>query len=280
MQILGLVLKVSIVALVFATGLKASLDAIIWLWRRPVLLIKSFFAMYVAVPFAAILMVRTLDLPAVTEMAIVVLAICAGAPLLPRKLVTYGGDPHYAISLVVATSLLAVLAVPAWIYILGSRFAIDTSVTPADIARVLAKTFLLPLGAGMVVRIVTPQADKVGDLLLRLATIALGLCAIVILVALRHEVRAVGLTTFLALAGFALAGIAAGHLLGGPDPSNRTSLAVSCTTRHIGLALLVAAKAPSARVLAFVITYVLATVLVSIPYVKWRRRVSEQTARP
>lgn len=280
MQILGLLLKTSIAALVFATGLNAAPDDIAWLWRRPALLLKAFLAMYVAVPLAAILMVRTLDLPSGTEIAIVVLAICAGAPLLPRKLVHYGGDPRYAISLVVATSLLAILAVPAWLHVLGSWLAINTSLPPADIAWLLGRTFLAPLGAGLLARAVVPGMARAGDHLLRLATIALGLCAIVLLVALRHEVVALGLSSFLAFAGLALAGIAAGHVLGGPDPSHRTSLAVSCTTRHIGLALLIAARAPSPRVLAHVIAYVLATVLVSIPYVRWRQRTSRQRAEP
>ncbi len=61
-----------------------------------------------------------------------------------------------------------------------------------------------------------------------------------LLVALRREIVALGLPSFLAFVTFALIGIASGHLLGGPDPSHRTSLAVSCTTRHVGLALLIA----------------------------------------
>jgi len=37
------------------------------------------------------------------------LAICAGTPLLPKKLIKLGGDPDYVFSLIVITSLLAII---------------------------------------------------------------------------------------------------------------------------------------------------------------------------
>ena len=81
---LPLLLKVSIAGLILAIGMTATKDDIVYLWRRPVLLAKSLLAMYVVMPLVAILMARTLDLPRSTELALVVLAVCAGAPLLPK----------------------------------------------------------------------------------------------------------------------------------------------------------------------------------------------------
>lgn len=69
-------------------------------------------------------------------------------PLLLMKLVNFGDEPQFATSRVVATLLLAILAVPAWLRAVGSeRFAADTQLPPAAIALLPAKTFLLPLTA-------------------------------------------------------------------------------------------------------------------------------------
>ncbi len=70
------------------------------------------FAMYVVVPIAVLLAVKALPLPVAVKTAMVVLAISAGAPLLPRKLMTLGRE-GYVFSLIVTSSLLAVVAVPA-----------------------------------------------------------------------------------------------------------------------------------------------------------------------
>jgi BASS family bile acid:Na+ symporter len=94
-----ILLKASIAALIFAIGMTATTEDIVYLWRRPALLLKSIIAMYVVMPAVAVLMARTFDLPPRTELALVVLVICAGAPLLPKKLIKFGGglDPLSAL---------------------------------------------------------------------------------------------------------------------------------------------------------------------------------------
>jgi BASS family bile acid:Na+ symporter len=47
---LVLALTVSIVVLLFATGMSVTVKDVTWLWRRPVLLGKSALAMYVVAP--------------------------------------------------------------------------------------------------------------------------------------------------------------------------------------------------------------------------------------
>ena len=267
-----LVLKASIVALILAIGMSATTDDIVYLWRRPVLLAKSLLAMYVVMPLVAILMARTLDLPRSTELALVVLAVCAGAPLLPKKLIKAGGDPAYVFSLIVTSSLVAIVTVPTSLHLLGHYISFDTTaVTPARVAQVILTSLLLPLGAGMLIRKAAPGlAERVGDPLLRVAGIVMSLCALLVLVAGFHLVFDVGVPSLVAFAAFTLTAIAAGHSLGGPDASDRRSLAVACASRHIGLALLIAANARRQQTLALVAAYLLASAVVSIPYMWWQ----------
>jgi BASS family bile acid:Na+ symporter len=269
-----LILKASVAALIFAIGMTVRVEDIIYLWHRPVLMLKSVAAMYVVMPVVAILMARVLYLPERTELAIVILAICAGAPLLPKKLIKFGGDPAYVFSLIVNTSLIAVVTVPASLHLLAEVLSLDTTaLTATQVARVILKTFLQPLAIGMLLRWVAPAlAERIGEPLLKIAGIAMGLCAVAVLAYSFHVVFEVGLPSLLAFGAFTLAAILTGHLLGGPDPSDRTSLAVACSSRHIGLALLIAANAPGRRALELVVTYLLASAVVSIPYVLWMKR--------
>jgi BASS family bile acid:Na+ symporter len=80
--------------------MSATTADIFYLWRRPFLLVKSFAAMYLVTPVVAALITNLFELPHRTELALVVLAICAGAPLLPKKLIKFGGNPAYIFSLI------------------------------------------------------------------------------------------------------------------------------------------------------------------------------------
>lgn len=269
-----LVLKLAISVLIFAIGTSVTMADVTYVWRRPIVLAKSLLAMYVVVPLIAILMAHGLDLPFGTEVALVVLAICAGAPLLPKKIAKLGGNATYMFSLIATTSVLAAITVPLGLTVLTRFVPFESNVVPSDIAATIVKAFLLPLGAGMLVRAVMPRlAERVSDPLLQWAGIALALCTVVLLVAGFHLVIDVGLPSLIAFAAFTVLALATGHILGGPDEGERTALAVACASRHIGLALLVAASYRGERALELVAGYLVASAVVSIPYVRWRSKV-------
>ena len=137
----------------------------------------------------------------------------------------------------------------------------------------ILKTFIQPLAIGMLLRWVAPAlAERIGEPLIKISGIVMGLCAIIALVSNFHMVFEVGLPSLLAFSAFTLAAILAGHLFGGPDASDRTSLAIACSSRHIGLALLIAANAPGRRALELVVAYLMASAVVSMLYVLWIKR--------
>ena len=74
------------------------------------------------------------------------------------------------------------------------------------------------------------------------------------------------------MAGLIAISLAIGHLLGGPAEDDRTALAMACATRHIGIAVLVAASVPGPRTSVLVAFYTLMSAIISIPYLRWRRR--------
>jgi hypothetical protein len=138
-------------------------------------------------------------------------------------------------------------------------------------------SFLLPLVLGMVVRRLFPAlAERIGNRLmvagLVLTACALGLLILHILLIARWS----GVAT---LAGLIAISLAIGHLLGGPAEDDRTALAIACATRHIGIAVLVAASVPGPRTSVLVAFYTVMSAVISIPYLRWCR-VSVCRVRP
>ena len=139
-------------------------------------------------------------------------------------------------------------------------------------ALILAKSFLLPLGAGMLVRWWLPAiAQCLASRLIGAAGLVLTICALSLLI-LHWEVLLVarwgGVLALMALVAIALA---IGHALGGPAHDDRTALAVACASRHIGIAVLVAASLPGPRTAVIIAVYIVASAVVCIPYLRWRR---------
>lgn len=261
-------IQITIAILVLATGLSSSRNDLLWLLRRPALLGRSFAAMYLFVPLVAVAIVSIFDVPLNTRAALLFLSISSGAPLLPKRLIWHGGDPAYVFSLVVVTSLLAIITVPISLLLLGHWLPTEISIEPDRVAATIFKTFLLPLAAGMLLRRFTPTiADRINEPLLKLSGIALLLGVLLIIVNSWRMLLALALPTFLAFAGFTILSLAIGHLLGGPE--HHMSLAIACATRHIGLAMLVAAKVQGPKTLAMVAAYLIVSTVVSMIYIRF-----------
>jgi BASS family bile acid:Na+ symporter len=280
-EALLLALKACVVALLCAIGLGSTLADLTYLFRRPALLLRSLFAMYVAMPLAALAIVRVFPLPVGVRAAILVLAISAGAPLLPRKLMTLGRE-GYVFSLVVLSSLLAVVAVPAWLVVLGPYFAREAAVGPRAVGLLVAKAALAPLFAGMLLRpLLAGRADRVSERLLKMVGVVLLLAAIALLAVNVPLLVEIGWIAPLALAGVTAVALGIGHALGGPDREDRTALAVSCASRHVGVAMLAASAVPGPRTVALVLVYLVSAAVVTLPYLKWRARpTAAGAARP
>jgi bile acid:Na+ symporter, BASS family len=270
--ILLLLVKVSTAALILSIGMGARIADILYLWRRPVLLVRSLLAMYFLVPAAAYLIVLVWPLGPAVKAALLVLAVSAGAPLLPRKLESFGSG-KYAFSLVVTTSLLAIVVVPAWVALLARHFDVAAQISSAEAATAIAKAFLLPLAAGMTLGAVLPWlTERYVGRAVTIAGLALTLASLALLVTHWRILFNLHWNGMVALVVLMLIAVAVGHVCGGPKSGDRTVLAISCATRHIGIAVVVATTFQGPRTVVILAAYVIASALVSIPYLHWRRR--------
>ena len=228
--------------------------------------------MYVAVPLAALLLTMLIPVEPAVKIALLVLAVSSGAPLLRRKLGSIG-DGAYVFSLLVTSSLVAIVVVPASLSFLANRFDVAAELGTTDVALMLAKAFLLPLLVGMLVHAMAPErSQKIAARLLPLGGLTLTIAAMTLL-ALNWQVllrlRAPGVAALFLLI---VTSLAIGHCLGGPQSGQRTNLAVACATRHVGVAAVVATMIHGPQTLVLLASYVVTSAIVSYPYLLWRRR--------
>ena len=119
-------------------------------------------------PLAALLLVTAVPLSSAVTAALLVLAVSAGAPMLPRKLAPL-------------VSLLAVVAVPAWVALLARYSGVTVEIPPAEVeATMIAGSILLPLLIGMLLHAALPAPSEcVADRLVAVAGVVLTLAGVV-----------------------------------------------------------------------------------------------------
>jgi bile acid:Na+ symporter, BASS family len=271
-----LALKASICLSVFAIGLEAKPQDALFLLGRPSQLARSFLAMGVIMPVAVAIVVKLFDFRQSVEVALVALAISPVPPLLPKKQVKADGDPSYAIGLLILSAVVAIVLIPVAIEALGIFFRMPIHMKPWPIARLALFTVLIPLGLGMAARqFFSAIAIKVSRPLAMFAAILLVASALVVLFALKASIwELLGDGTIVAIAAFILMGLAVGHWLGGPDPHDRTVLALATAARHPAIALTIATtNFPEDRAIApAILLYLILGTVLAIPYVQRRKR--------
>jgi len=275
-----LALQVSIVCTVFGFGLRATLDDVLHLVRRPGLLVRSLLAVFVIMPIVAVVLARAFDFRPAVKIALVALALSPVPPLLPQRETKAGGHKGYALGLMATLSALAIVIVPLALAGLGLMFGQTFTMAPGEVAKVVLPSTLLPLAAGMAVRAASPAvADRIESPVGVVAKMLLPVAAIVLLVAVAPAIwTLIGNGTLLAMMVFAVVGFAVGHVLGGPDPAHSTVLAFSSACRHPALAFSMASSAfPDQQFGGAILLYFIVSGLIGALYIVLQR---QQFAKP
>jgi BASS family bile acid:Na+ symporter len=278
-QIILLALQASIFLTVFSFGLEARFSDILSIVRRPGMLARALLAMFVIMPLVAVLMVSSFDLRPPVKVVLVALSVSPIPPLFPRQASMAGGRRAFTLGLLDTAALLSIVVVPLALVVLKRYFNLPLAMPFSAVAGLALKTVLLPMLAGMVFHAVAPAvAERIAKPISTIATVLLAAGSLVILfVTARGMWTLIGNGTILAMAAFAALGLLTGHLLGGPDPHERSVLALSTAVRHPGIALALAtANFPNQLLqLPGVLLYVLVGAMVCIPYaIRQGRRVA------
>lgn len=274
-EIVPLALRGSLFLLVLAVGLDSSVQQATYVLRRPGVLLRSVLALAVVVPAFAALVVAALPLERVVKIGIMLMAVSPLPPFMPMKDISAGGRRRYVYGLLVAVSLLAVVLVPATVAILSDAFGQSASIGAEPVLHLLLVSIIIPFTAGMLIHNLAPErAEQAAPLVNKVAVAALLLSMLPILVEMFPAMlRLIGNGSVGTIALVVAGGLLAGHVLGGPDQQDRAALAIACTTRHPGVALLVASQNfREPEVKAAILLFLIVGVLVGLPYQVWVKR--------
>jgi bile acid:Na+ symporter, BASS family len=273
-QIVVLALRISVLSIVFGFGLRATRDDLLYVVHRPGLLVRSILAVFVIMPVVAVVLARIFNFPQTVRIVLIALAVSPLPPILPRKESKAGGYTAYGLGLMAVLALLSIVAVPLAVELIA-RFTGQPFETPGSIVRTVLMSTLVPLAAGMVVRAVFPAAaDQLEKIVTPIGKVLLPAGALALIVGALPAIWAlIGNGSALAIAIFTVAGLAIGHVLGGPNPDHSLVLALSTACRHPAVALFLAtANFPDRNFGATILLYLIVSAIVGIPYLAWQER--------
>lgn len=277
---MSLLIPATLFAIMFALGLGLPGDRLGLLRQRSGLLLRVLLGSCLLVPLLALLLLQlpiSLGLPEPARLGIALMAICPSAPLILRKADKASGDAGLAAQLQVAAALAAILSVPLMAALFTSAFSLEGwSVRPADVAAQVGTSQILPLACGLLVRRFWPAwADRWLGRCDRLANLLLLALALLVLAKAGPALLAFAQSSLLSLALMALLvllTLVVGWWAAGSGRQERTTVPLVVSMRNPGLALLLASSDAS-RVEGLklaILLYLLTTVVLEIPYVRWR----------
>ena len=212
---------------------------------------------FVLVPAAAMLIARLFRLSDGLSLGLLLVAMSAGAPFLPRLVELARGNG----ALGVAVMTLLLVTTLGYLPLVLPRFAPGVAVEPWAIAQPVLLLMLAPLAAGMAIRAWRPQlAGRLGPPLRWVSRAAMVLVLILVVALDFERVRSVVGSGALVAAGLlVLAAIGIGFVTGGTSAERRRVLALGTGQRGVSAALLIAthvARDPDAAVMVVVVILV------------------------
>lgn len=276
-MIVKLVIAASIFLIVVSIGMQTRPVDVLALRDDPGMALRAVLAMFVIVPAFVILFTWWLPLEPPIPSALIALSISPMPPILPRREAATGADADYVISLQLLAAVTSLIMAPLIAAIGGHVFGIAVHFEPLTILKTLVVTIAAPLLLGIIINRVAPRLAaraNAGVARLGMLTLVAAIAAMLFKVGPRIA-EAIGSGVVLTAIAISLFALVVGHMLGGPDEGDRGALAVTTAARHPGVAIsmstaMFATEQP--LILVSVLIYTLVTLIITIPYVQWRKR--------
>ena len=268
----------SIFLIVVAIGMQTRPEDLIALKDNPRMAVRAMLAMFVIVPLFVIFFTWALPLQQPIPAALIALSLSPMPPILPNREAKTGADAGYVISLQVLAAVASLVLAPLYALLIGPLFGRDLSFEPLAIFKVLVMTIGAPLALGIVIRRYAPGlARRSFHRLAQAGMVSLVAAVLVVLFKVGPRIaEAIGSGVMLTAIAISLFALAVGHWLGGPDERNRGALALTSAARHPGVAIALSTATFTAEqplILVSVLIYTAVTIILTIPYIRWRRRV-------
>ncbi len=268
-------------AIMFALGLGLQIEALAQIRQRPALVIRVLVGSCVLVPLVALVLLKlplSLALSNPVRFGIALMALSPSAPLTLRKAGKTGGDHQLAALLQACAAVTAIVSIPLVVDLFRAAFGIEGwDIGPREVALQVSVAQVLPLTAGLLLRRWRPDwVERLEGPLNKLANGLFLLLVVVVLIKAGPALLPFVANNLLALVFMAVmvaAALTIGSLMAGPAPGEQLTVALVTSMRNPGLALVFAATYGAAvpGLKLAVLVYLLVTVLLSIPFVRWQK---------
>jgi BASS family bile acid:Na+ symporter len=263
-----------VVSSMLAMGLSLTVSQVIAPLRNGRLVLLTLLANFVLLPLAALALTRLLQLEPPHGIGLLLLAIAAGAPFLPKLTEIAKGNMAFAVGMMVLLMVITVGYLPLVLPLLLEGVSVD----PAKIARSLILVMLLPLATGFVVKAHYERtAARMQPVFNRISSVSFILLAVLLLVAnIGNVIEVFGTGGILAGAILIATGFGIGWLLGGPSNDMKRVMALGTAQRNVSAAILVSNQNfDDPKVAVMVIVTAMVGLLMLIPLSRVLARQSE-----
>jgi BASS family bile acid:Na+ symporter len=242
-DILKIVAPLSVAVIVFAQGLAINPSDVAGLFKgRPWMAVRSLLAVLALVPAAALAILLGLHADPAVAIGLAILVSCPPAPLMVSNAPNKGASAPFMAGLHLALSALAFVTVPAVLYVLSGALGFEAEVDLGSMGWILARTNLIPLALGLIVRHFAPAvADRLGPTLGKAGMMGLLVVVVFALTKFYPALLNMDPWSYLIIALVSVSALTIGHFAGPDDPRERAALAIECGVRHPALAIAIAA---------------------------------------
>jgi BASS family bile acid:Na+ symporter len=248
-SLVNTLIGLTVLILLFATGLGLTFQQVTILWRKPGKLAKSLLAAVVLAPVAAYGLLYAanlvIEIPQDVFVGVMLLSAASGSALAPKLAEKVGANIGEATSLMVTLAIMTIVSAPI---VVAVTMPPDLALSAGDVAATIFKSLLLPLIMGLAIRTWWVRlADIITEPLTKLSNSLLNVIIILIIVKDLDVILGFGLGVLVVMLLLSALYVLIGHLLGGPSLPDRLALGVSTAQRNGAIAMMVAAQAlPSA----------------------------------
>jgi BASS family bile acid:Na+ symporter len=272
--IINLMAAVALFFMMIGVGLGLGIRDLLKVARDWRLALRAGIANYLLVPAAALGLLFLFQPKPMVAAGFLIAVICPGAPFAPVLTAIAQGKVATAVGVMAILAGSSAIIAPLLLRFLLPLVAGQGNLTinPMKIITTLIMSQFLPLVLGLALHHAKPRlAERLQSPLNRFsALLNLGLVTL-ILVAQFKLLQQIRLSGYLGMSIMVGATLFAGWLLGGPDSNQRKTMAITTSTRNVGVALVIVTSSfPGTAVVtaatAFALFQIIAVVLVALAW--------------
>lgn len=272
MEILKLVIRLSVFVFVvgsmFVMGMSLTIKQIVDPLRNPKRVILALMANFVLVPLMTYGILSMIPVEEGVRIALVLLAVAAGAPFLPKLGQVSRGDIAFSVGLMLLLMLGTIVYMPLVLPFMLKEVKVDA----AKIAQSLVIMMLIPLAIGLGFRgLAAAFSDRIKPWIAKISNLALITLVVLLVVLNIKEILSMMITVDgVAILVFIVMSLVCGFVLGGKSAPIRKVIGLGTGQRNISAALIVAEQNfKDPQILITLVVTAIIGLLIFMPLAAW-----------